>query len=57
MQQWPMPYKGILILVLLGVIVGLLPMWPYARKWGYAPSGWLSLSLFVFIGLLLCGVF
>jgi hypothetical protein len=52
-----MPYKGILILAALGTIVGLLPMWPYAKKWGYIPSGWLSLGLFVFIGLLLCGVF
>jgi hypothetical protein len=52
-----MAIKGILILLTLGTIVGFLPMWPYAKKWGYTPSGWLSLSLVVFIGLLLAGVF
>jgi hypothetical protein len=52
-----MAINGILILVTLGIIVGLLPMWPYAKKWGFHPSGWLSLSLLVFIGLLLAGVF
>jgi hypothetical protein len=52
-----MPFKGILILVVLGLIIGLLPMWPYASKWGYSPSGWHCLSLLVFIGLLLCGIF
>jgi hypothetical protein len=52
-----MPFKGILILVVLGMIVGVLPMWPYAKRWGYSPSGWLSLSLLVFIGLMLFGIF
>jgi hypothetical protein len=52
-----MPSKGILILVMTGMIIGALPVWPYAKKWGFYPSGWLSLSLIVFIGLLLCGLF
>ena len=52
-----MPFKGILILVGTGLIVGALPMWPYARKWGFHPSGWLSVSLLVFITLLLCRLF
>jgi hypothetical protein len=51
-----MPFNGIVILVVLGMIFGLLPMWPYARRWGYSPSGWLGVSLLVFIGLLLCKV-
>ena len=51
-----MPFKGILILVMVGAIVGLLPMWPYARRWGYTLSGLLSISLLVFIGLLLCHI-
>jgi len=55
-KTW-MAINGILILVMLGTIVGLLPMWPYARRWGYIPSGFLSFSLLVFIGLLLAGVF
>jgi len=49
--------RGILILVMLGMIIGTLPVWPYAKKWGFRPSGWLSLGLFVFIGLVLCRLF
>ena len=52
-----MPIKGILILVMTALIVGTLPVWPYAKEWGFRPSGWLSLSLFVFIGLVLCRLF
>ena len=52
-----MPINGILILGVLVIILGILPIWPYAKKWGYYPSGWLGLSLAIFIGLLLCGVF
>jgi len=52
-----MPIKGILILATTGTIIGSLPVWPYAKKWGFHPSGWLSLSLVVFIALVLCGLF
>lgn len=55
--QYAMPIKGILILVGTGLIIGTLPVWPYAKKWGFYPSGWLSFSLLVFIGLLLCRLF
>lgn len=52
-----MPAKGILILVVTGLIIGFLPVWPYAKKWGFYPSGWLSVSLLIFIVLLLCRLF
>jgi hypothetical protein len=51
-----MPIYGVLILVTLTAIVALLPMWPYARKWGFAPSGWASMDLLIFIGLVLSHV-
>ena len=51
-----MPIKGISILVMTGLIIAVLPVWPYARKWGFQPSGWLSVSLLVFIALLLCRI-
>jgi hypothetical protein len=41
----------ILILILLGVV----PIWPYSRSWGYGPSGILGLVLIVFLILLLLG--
>ena len=40
----------ILLLVLLLLIVGALPTWPYSTGWGYYPSG---LGLVVLIVLLL----
>ena len=48
-----MAINGILILVMTGMIIGTLPVWPYAKKWGFYPSGWLSVSLLVYIGVLL----
>jgi hypothetical protein len=41
----------LLILLLLGAI----PAWPYNRGWGYGPSGALSLILIIIIVLLLTG--
>ena len=52
-----MPIKGILILAMLGMVIGALPVWPYAKRWGFRASGWLSLCLLVFITLSLCGMF
>jgi hypothetical protein len=45
-----------LILVLLVVLViGAAPAWPYSRSWGYFPSGGLGLVLLVLLGLYLMG--
>jgi hypothetical protein len=52
-----MSAKGILILAMVGLIIGALPVWPYAKRRGFYPSGWLSVTLLIFIGLLLCGLF
>jgi hypothetical protein len=47
---------GTVILVLLILmLLGALPTWPYSRGWGYYPSGGLGLVLVVIIILLLLG--
>jgi hypothetical protein len=46
----------ILLLVLLILIVGAIPNWPYSRDWGYYPSGGLGLVLVVLIVLYLVHV-
>lgn len=45
----------ILIVVLLLLLVGSLPAYPYSRKWGYYPSGSLGVVLVIVIILLLLG--
>jgi len=42
----------ILLILLILLLVGGLPTWPYSRGWGYYPSGLVSLLLIVLIVLL-----
>jgi len=44
----------LLILVVL-MLVGALPTWPYSQSWGYHPSGGLGLVLLILILLMLFG--
>jgi hypothetical protein len=44
----------LLVLVIL-LLLGALPTWPYSRDWGYFPSGGLGLVLIIVIVLLLAG--
>jgi hypothetical protein len=46
----------ILLIVLILLLVGGLPTWPYSRRWGYGPSGLLGLLLVVLLILLLLRV-
>ena len=48
-----MPTLWLLLIVLL--VVGALPSWPYSRSWGYYPSGLLSIVLIVMVILLIRG--
>ncbi len=50
-----MSTRTILIVVLLLLLLGALPTWPYSAGWGYYPSGGLGLVLLVLIVLLLLG--
>jgi hypothetical protein len=44
----------VLIIVVL-LLIGAIPAWPYSRSWGYGPSGGLGLVLLVVLVLLLLG--
>lgn len=45
----------ILVIVLVLLLIGALPTWPYSSSWGYYPSGGLGLVLVILIVLLLIG--
>jgi hypothetical protein len=46
----------ILLIVLVVLLIGAVPAWPYSRGWGYYPSGGLGLILIIIIVLLLLGI-
>jgi hypothetical protein len=50
-----MATSTILLVILVLIILGLVPVWPYSRSWGYGPSGILGLILVIFLVLLLLG--
>jgi len=45
----------ILIIVLILLLIGALPTWPYSAEWGYYPGGGLGLLLVIVIILVLLG--
>jgi Protein of unknown function (DUF3309) len=45
----------ILLIVLVLLLLGALPTWPYSRSWGYYPSGGLGLVVVVLLVLLVAG--
>lgn len=45
----------ILIVLLVLLLLGAAPAWPYSRSWGYFPSGLLGVVLLVVIILALTG--
>jgi len=45
----------ILIVVLILLVLGALPTWPYSSGWGYYPSGGLGLILLIIVIMLLFG--
>lgn len=45
----------ILLVVLVILLIGALPTWPYSSGWGYYPSGGLGLVVMVLLILLLMG--
>ena len=40
-----MTTETLLVLVLVILVLGVLPAWPYSNSWGYAPTGILTLLL------------
>jgi hypothetical protein len=47
-------YTGLLIILVL-LVVGVFPAWPYSSRWGYGPSGLLGTLLLVLVILMLTG--
>jgi hypothetical protein len=45
----------ILLIILILLLIGVLPAWPYSSGWGYWPSGGLGLILLILIILALTG--
>jgi hypothetical protein len=45
----------ILLVILILMLFGALPTWPYSRSWGYYPSGGLGLVVLILVVLLLVG--
>jgi len=45
----------ILLVVLVLLLIGALPTWPYSSGWGYYPSGGLGLVVVILLILLLMG--
>ncbi len=46
---------AILLIILILLLIGALPRWPYSAGWGYGPSGILSIVLIIIVILLLLG--
>jgi Protein of unknown function (DUF3309) len=45
----------IVVIILILLLIGAFPSWPYSRGWGYWPSGGLGLVLVIVLILLLLG--
>ena len=45
----------ILLVILILALVGIIPIWPHSRSWGYAPTGGVGLVVVILVILLLLG--
>ena len=45
----------ILLIVLILILLGVVPVWPHARSWGYGPTGIVGVVLLVVLVLFLLG--
>jgi hypothetical protein len=45
----------ILLIIVILALIGVLPVWPHARSWGYAPSGIVGVILLILLILFLMG--
>jgi hypothetical protein len=46
----------ILLIIVIILLIGALPSWPYSADWGYFPSGGLGAILIILVILALVGV-
>jgi len=47
--------RVVLLVILIILIIGALPLWPYSSNWGYYPGGGLGLLLLIVLILALFG--
>ncbi len=47
----------ILLIILVLLLIGAIPTWPYSAGWGYYPSGGIGLILIIVLILVLMGRF
>lgn len=45
----------ILLIILILLVIGALPTWPYSSGWGFYPSGGLGLIVLIIVILLVTG--
>lgn len=50
-----MPVGTLLLIILIVLLIGSLPTWPYSGGWGYYPSGGLGLVVVILLILVLMG--
>jgi len=54
-EDFCMSLGTILLIVLILLLIGAIPAWPYSTGWGYGPSGALGVILVIVVVLLLMG--
>ena len=50
-----MNVSAIILILLIVLLLGALPTWPYSSGWGYYPSGGLGLVVLILVVLLVLG--
>ena len=53
--RFHMTLTTILIIILVLILLGAIPSWPYSRGWGYGPSGAVGVVLVILLILVLLG--
>jgi hypothetical protein len=54
-METSMSLGTILLIILILLLIGALPSWPYSSGWGYYPSGGLGLVVIILLILVLMG--
>jgi hypothetical protein len=45
----------LLLVILILLLIGVIPAWPYSRKWGYRPTGGVGVVVLIVVILLVAG--
>jgi hypothetical protein len=45
----------ILLIIVVLALLGMIPIWPHSRSWGYGPSGGVGLIVVILVIMLLLG--